>query len=70
MLRRERVFKPSDVYSYGVLLFELMTQLVPFSDIVPIMLPAMIIEGKVGDCHFNRFPMPLWHMGGFVVSIT
>jgi len=49
MLRREEVSKFCDVYSYGVLVFEIATQELPFPDVLPIMVPAMIVEGKVGD---------------------
>ena len=49
MLRREKVSKSCDVYSYAVLLFEIATQELPFPDVLPIMVPAMILDGKVGD---------------------
>ena len=48
MLRREEVSKSCDVYSYGVLVFEIATQQVPFPDILPIVAAVMTMEGKVG----------------------
>jgi len=58
MLRREKVSKLCDVYSYGVLLFEIATQQLPFSDVLPIMVPSMIIEGKVRLEGTNHFKWP------------
>ena len=49
MLRREKVSKSCDVYSYGVLLFEIATQQQPFPDVLPVLVPGMTMEGKVGD---------------------
>jgi len=54
MLRREEVSKFCDVYSYGVLVFEIATQEIPFPDVLPIMVPAMIVEGKVSDCTCSK----------------
>ena len=48
MLRMEKVSKSCDVYSYGVLLLEIVTQEIPFSDVPHYMVPAKIAEGKVG----------------------
>ena len=47
MLRREKVSKSCDVYSYAVLLFEIATQQQPFPEVVPIMVPSLIAQGKV-----------------------
>ena len=49
MLRREEVSKSCDVYSYGILLFEIATQQMPFHDLNPLVIPAVVQEGKVGD---------------------
>ena len=59
MLRREKVSKSCDVYSYAVLLFEIATQQNPFAEVVPIMVPTLVAEGKVRDSegsdHFVDF---------------
>ena len=59
MLRREKVSKSCDVYSYAVLLFEIATQQKPFAEVVPIMVPTLVAEGKVRDSegsdHFVDF---------------
>ena len=49
ILRRDPASKSCDVYSFGVLLYELVTQQIPFADIVPVMIPSKIAEGKVSD---------------------
>ena len=49
MLQREKVSKSCDVYSYGVLLFEIATQQKPFHDVLPYEIPDMTVAGKVGD---------------------
>ena len=48
MLKRGKVSKSCDVYSYGVLLFEVVTQQVPFHDVPPFMAGVMAMDGKVG----------------------
>ena len=47
MLRREPVSKACDVYSFGILLWEILVRKEPFSDITPIFLPSKIGEGEV-----------------------
>jgi len=47
MFRREEVSKECDVYSYSILLWEIITHKVPFSDEGPFMIPALVISGKV-----------------------
>ena len=49
MLQREEVSKSCDVYSYSVLLFEMATQQMPFPDVLPLLVPSMTMDGKVGD---------------------
>ena len=51
MLRREKVSKSCDVYSYGVLVFEIATQEVPFPDVLPIVAAVMTMDGKVGEMY-------------------
>ena len=51
MLRREKVSKSCDVYSYGVLVFEIATQQVPFHDVLPIVAAVMTMDGKVGEMY-------------------
>jgi len=75
MLRREKVSKSCDVYSYAVLLFEIATQQQPFPDVNPLLVPAMIVEGKVsnseGTIHFTECPYTiLVCMQTFGSSIT
>jgi len=61
MLRREEVSKSCDVYSYGVLVFEMATQQVPFPDVIPIVAAVMTMEGKVGDSvTLGKVPAPFW----------
>ena len=48
MLERKEVSKSCDVYSYGVLLFEIATQQKPFHDVRPYEIPGMTVDGKVG----------------------
>ena len=49
MLQRKEVSKSCDVYSYGVLLFEIATQEKPFHGVLPYEIPSMTVDGKVGD---------------------
>ena len=63
MLQREKVSKSCDVYSYGVLLFEIATQQQPVPDVLPVLVPAMTMEGKVGDSApliLGYTPTPFW----------
>ena len=47
-------------YLLILLIFEIATQQLPFSDVLPIMVPAMVAEGKVGDWggtgQFREYP--------------
>ena len=50
MLERNDVSKSCDVYSYGVLLFEIYSNPAkPFHDVRPYEIPGMTVAGKVGD---------------------
>ena len=74
MLRREKVSKSCDVYSYGVLVFEMATQQVPFPDVVPIVAAVMTMEGKVGDSvTLGNAPIPFrvcLHVGHQYMKIS
>ena len=48
VMDNEPVTKQSDVYSYGILLWELMTHKVPFSDLSGPAVISKVLEGKVG----------------------
>ena len=39
--------KPCDVYSYGVLLWELVTHDQPFKDHPPLLTPSEVVKGEV-----------------------
>jgi len=47
-MNNEPVTKQSDVYSYGILLWELMTHKVPFSDLSGPAVISKVLKGKVG----------------------
>ena len=47
MMKRQEVSKECDVYSYSILLWEIITHKLPFSDVIPLMLPMAVVEGKV-----------------------
>jgi len=49
MLRREPVSKSSDVYSYGIIVWETVTQQVPFSDVKFFEMFTKIISGEVSS---------------------
>ena len=49
MLRREPVSKSSDVYSYGIIIWETVTQQVPFSDVKFYEMFTKIIAGEVSS---------------------
>ena len=48
VLRGEKVSLACDVFSYGMVLFEVFKQEVPFADIHNMKVISMISEGKVG----------------------
>jgi len=54
MVRREPVSKAADVYSYGILLWEIITQKVPFSDVNSYEVPAKIAAGEVKMASLNN----------------
>ena len=48
-MKNEPVTKQSDVYSYGVVLWELMTHKVPFPDLTGPAVMSEVLAGQVGD---------------------
>ena len=48
MIRRQQVSKRADVFSFGILLFEIVTHQLPYADVLPYMVPALVADGKVG----------------------
>lgn len=53
VVRRESVSKKSDVYSYGIIVWEVITQEVPFSEVVSYALPFKVAEGEVGNSNIH-----------------
>jgi len=54
MIKRDSVSKSCDVYSYGIFLWELVTQQQPFSDVRPqFLVMNQVLEGKVGNYLFR-----------------
>lgn len=53
MVRRESVSKSCDVYSYGIVLWEIITLRVPFSDVKDYEIPLMVAENKVGKANYT-----------------
>jgi len=47
MLEREEVSKSCDVYSYGILLWAIITHKVPFEDVLYYLVPPKVLEGEV-----------------------
>ena len=41
------VSKLCDVYSYGILLWEIVTYQQPFADCIPFLVPLKVMDGKV-----------------------
>jgi len=48
MVRKEPLSKAADIYCYGILLWEITTQKVPFSDVNSYEVPAKVASGEVG----------------------
>ena len=47
ILRGDAVSKSCDVYSYGVLLFEIVTEKVPFQGVHNALIPSKTVDGQV-----------------------
>ena len=58
MVRREPVSKAADVYSYGILLWEIITQKVPFSWVNSYEVPAKVAAGEVKMASLNNLNLP------------
>ena len=53
MVRKEPLSKAADVYSYGILLWEIITQKAPFSDVNSYEVPAKVAAGEVGKVNIT-----------------
>ena len=53
MVRKEPLSKAADVYCYGILLWEIITQKVPFSDVNSYEVPAKVAAGEVGKVNIT-----------------
>jgi len=50
MIRRDPVSKACDIYSYGVLIWEILTQQQPFSHVKPkFLVVERVLHGEVGN---------------------
>lgn len=47
MLERKDVSKSCDVYSYGILLWAIITHKEPFTDVSYVFLPSKVLQGEV-----------------------
>ena len=48
VVKGEKVSLSSDVFSYGMVLFEIFKQEIPFASVQSLQVPTMIMEGVVG----------------------
>ena len=53
MVRRESVSKSCDVYSYGIVLWEIITLQVPFSDVKDYEIPMKVAANEVGEAYYT-----------------
>jgi len=58
VFKGEPVSKLCDVYSFGILLWEIVTYQLPFSDCLPFLVPGKVLEGEVSGHRPRNIEQP------------